>query len=68
MAGLTTSGVVLSSVRQAFDLDFNLIVVADCCTDADEEIHSVLINSILPQHAEIQSAEELIKRMSAGTN
>ena len=68
MAGLTTSGVVLSSVRQAFDLDYNLIVAADCCADADEATHSVLTNSILPQHAEVQTADELIKRMIAGTN
>ncbi|NIF24028.1 cysteine hydrolase family protein [Candidatus Pantoea multigeneris] len=68
MAGLTTSGVVLSSVRQAFDLDFNLIIAADCCGDADDYIHSVLINSILPQHAEVQVAAELIKRMSASKN
>ncbi|EIB96314.1 cysteine hydrolase family protein [Pantoea sp. Sc1] len=68
MAGLTTSGVVLSSVRQAFDLDFNLIVAADCCADADGDIHSVLINNILPQHAEVQTADKLIQRMSTGKN
>lgn len=66
MAGLTTSGVVLSSVRQAFDLDYSLLVAADCCADADEGTHSFLINRILPQHAEVQTADELIKKMNPG--
>ncbi len=31
LAGITTSGVVLSTLRQAADLDFRLIVLADAC-------------------------------------
>ncbi|MML54732.1 isochorismatase family protein [Salmonella enterica subsp. enterica] len=37
LTGITTSGVVLSTVGQAFDLDYYLIVVSDCCADPDQE-------------------------------
>ena len=35
---MATSGAVLSAVRQLADLDFGLVVVEDCCADADEEV------------------------------
>lgn len=67
MAGLTTSGVVLSSVRQAFDLDYKVIVVSDCCADPDENIHRVLIDSLLPQHADVVLADVLAARLKSGS-
>ena len=33
LAGVHTSGVVLSTVRHAGDLDYRLVVVRDCCAD-----------------------------------
>ena len=41
LCGISTSGVVLSTLRQAADLDFALSVLADCCLDADDEVHRV---------------------------
>ncbi|HTB34745.1 MAG TPA: isochorismatase family cysteine hydrolase, partial [bacterium] len=53
LAGLSTSGVVLSTLRQAADLDFKLAVVADCCGDTDEEVHRVLTQKVFPRQAEV---------------
>jgi len=39
--GIATSGVVLSTALTAFDLDYRIIVVRDCCADLDTELHSV---------------------------
>src|SRR5260370_22115041 len=39
LAGVHTSGVVLSAVRHAGDLDYRLVVVRDCCADPDAEVH-----------------------------
>ena len=39
IAGATTSGVVLTTVRQAFDLDYQLVVLRDGCVDGDAELH-----------------------------
>src|SRR5438309_2204203 len=39
LGGIATSGCVLSTLRQAADLDFSLTVLADGCIDDDEEVH-----------------------------
>jgi nicotinamidase-related amidase len=53
LTGIATSGVVLSTVRQAADLDFGLTVLADGCLDADPEVHRVLTEKVFPQQAEV---------------
>jgi len=53
LTGIATSGVVLSTVRQAADLDFGLTVLADGCLDADLEVHRVLTEKVFPQQADV---------------
>ncbi|MGT2426268.1 cysteine hydrolase family protein [Amnibacterium kyonggiense] len=53
LAGISTSGVVLSTVRQAADLDFDLVVLADACADADPEVHRVLTEKVFPRQAAV---------------
>ena len=53
LTGIATSGVVLSTLRQAADLDYRLVVLADACLDADPEVHRVLTEKIFPRQAEV---------------
>jgi nicotinamidase-related amidase len=53
LAGISTSGVVLSTVREAADLDYRLTVLADLCRDSDDELHRVLIEKVFPRHGEV---------------
>ena len=53
LAGIATSGVVLSTLRQAADLDYRLTVLADGCLDADSEVHQVLLHKVFPRQAEV---------------
>src|ERR1700722_12489007 len=53
LAGIATGGVVLSTIRQAADLDFRLTVLSDLCLDRDEEIHRVLIDKVFPRHGDV---------------
>jgi nicotinamidase-related amidase len=53
LTGIATSGVVLSTVRQAADLDFGLTVLADACLDADPEVHRVLTEKVFPHQADV---------------
>jgi nicotinamidase-related amidase len=46
LAGIATSGVVLSTLRQAADLDYRLTVLADGCLDADPEVRQVLLQKV----------------------
>jgi nicotinamidase-related amidase len=53
LAGIATSGVVLSTLRQAADLDYQLTVLADGCLDADPEVHRVLTERVFPRQADV---------------
>lgn len=61
LTGVTTSGVVLSTVGQAFDLDYRLVVVSDCCADPDQDTNLFLLEKILPQHAFVTHSTEISK-------
>jgi nicotinamidase-related amidase len=53
LCGIATSGVVLSTLRQAADLDFGLTVLRDACADADDEVHRVLLDKVFPRQADV---------------
>ena len=58
LAGIATSGVVLSTLRQAADLDYRLTVLADGCLDADPEVHELLLGKVFPRQAEVTTVAE----------
>ncbi len=58
LCGIATSGVVLSTVREAADKDYRLTVLADLCADTDPEVHSLLIGKVFPRQARVISAAE----------
>ena len=57
LTGIATSGVVLSTVREAADKDFRLVVLSDACVDADAEVQRVLIEKVFPRQAEVTTVE-----------
>jgi nicotinamidase-related amidase len=61
LTGIATSGVVLSTLREAFDKDYQLTVLSDGCADLDEEVHRGLNNKIFPKQAEVVTIEDWIK-------
>jgi len=58
LTGIATSGVVLSTLRQAADLDYRLVVLADGCLDADPEVHQVLMGKVFPRQADVLTVDE----------
>ncbi len=48
LTGFSTSGVVLSTVREAADKDYKLTVLSDGCADPDAEVHEVLTKKVFP--------------------
>jgi len=58
LSGIATSGVVLSTLREAADKDFILHVLSDACIDGDAEVHRVLIEKVFPMQAEVLTVEE----------
>jgi nicotinamidase-related amidase len=56
--GISTSGIVLSTLRQAFDLDYKCFIMKDACLDRDEEVHRVLTEKVLTALATVLTAQE----------
>jgi nicotinamidase-related amidase len=58
LCGIATSGVVLSTLREAADKDYGLTVLSDCCVDNDEEVQRVLLTKVFPHQAEVITSEQ----------
>jgi nicotinamidase-related amidase len=58
--GIATSGVVLSTLLDASDLDYRLAVIQDCCADLDAELHDTLTAKLFPLRASVLSAADFI--------
>lgn len=56
LSGIATSGVVLSTLREAADKDYGLTVLSNCCGDMDEEVHRVLTTKVFPRQAKVTMA------------
>jgi len=65
LTGIATSGVVLSTLRQAADLDYRLVVLADGCLDADPEVHQVLTGKVFPRQADVLTVDEWEAELAA---
>ncbi|MFF1876434.1 cysteine hydrolase family protein [Leifsonia sp. NPDC058230] len=65
LAGIATSGVVLSTVRDASDRDFRLVVLEDGCFDRDDEVHRVLTEKVFPRQAQVVTIDEFVSALGA---
>jgi nicotinamidase-related amidase len=65
LMGHATSGVILSTVRLAADLDYQLIVVEDGCADRDPEVHTLLMEKVFPRQGTVVSAQEMVEALAA---
>ncbi|MCW2869318.1 isochorismatase family cysteine hydrolase [Actinacidiphila oryziradicis] len=59
MAGISTAGVVLSTLRDAADEDYRLYVLADATADPDPEVHRVLTEKVFPHQADVIGTDDL---------
>jgi nicotinamidase-related amidase len=66
LCGIATSGVVLSTLREAADKDYQLTVLADCCVDSDEEVQRVLLSKVFPRQAEVIQASQWMAKLKPG--
>jgi len=66
LLGIATSGVVLSTLLDAADRDYRLIVPQDCCADLDAEGHAWLTTKFFPRLATMVETSDLLKVLRAG--
>jgi nicotinamidase-related amidase len=65
LAGISTSGVVLSTVRDASDRDYRVLVLADATADREPDVHAFLIERIFPRQADVITTAQLGDLLSA---
>ena len=63
LMGISTSGCVLSTVRWAADIDYQLIVLSDCCADQDDEVQQVLMGKVFPRQASVVTSQEFLQAL-----
>jgi nicotinamidase-related amidase len=66
--GISTSGVVLSTVRWAADMDYKLAVISDACADGDAEVHRVLMDKVFPRQVAVVNTQEFLYAATGARN
>lgn len=64
LSGIATSGVVLSTLREAADQDYQLTVLSDACLDNDPEVHRVLIEKVFVRQAQVLSVSDWVASLN----
>ena len=64
LTGIATSGVVLSTLREAADKDFGLTVLSDGCAGMDPQVHEVLLNKVFVKQADVIISDEWIGQIN----
>lgn len=57
LCGVATSGVILSTLREASDKDYKLKVLSDACLDSDNEVQRVLMEKIFPRQSDVLTVD-----------
>jgi nicotinamidase-related amidase len=61
--GIATSGVVLSTLLEACDADYRLVVISDCCADMDNDMHSALLTRLFPRRADVLTSADFVNAL-----
>jgi nicotinamidase-related amidase len=65
MFGIATSGVVLSTLLEASDADYDLVLIGDCCADMNADLHNALIAHLFPRRAAIITSDEFVAALTS---
>jgi nicotinamidase-related amidase len=68
LAGVSTSGVVLSTVRDAHDRDYRVLVLSDATADPQPHVHEFLTGHIFPRQADVITVERLGRLLTGTTD
>lgn len=58
ITGYATSGVVLNTVRESTDKDYEQIVLSDACEDPDKDVHDFLMTKIFARYTTVSTTKE----------
>ena len=46
-------------------MDYRLVVIKDCCVDLDPDLHTCLVDKVLPRQATVVSADDVVTALAA---
>jgi nicotinamidase-related amidase len=64
LTGISTGGVVLSTLLEASDKDYALTVLSDASAEPDADLQQTLMEKVFPGKAEVQTADDWISSLS----
>jgi maleamate amidohydrolase len=64
--GATNRGVE-TSVREAFSMDLDIVVVRECCWSNDQEAHNYSLNKAMKMYARVRRLEEALAMLGVGS-
>jgi ureidoacrylate peracid hydrolase len=64
IAGTKTNVCCESTARDAMMLDFNVVMVSDCCAALSDDEHRASLETIIQQFGDVMTADEILARMS----
>ncbi|MGW6600013.1 cysteine hydrolase family protein [Streptomyces sp. NPDC055036] len=65
LSGISTSGVVLSTLMDAADRDYQVYVLTDGVADHDPEVDRVLVEKVFPSRAHLIDTAQLTEALTA---
>ncbi|MFE6163979.1 cysteine hydrolase family protein [Streptomyces sp. NPDC056486] len=65
LSGISTSGVVLSTLIDVADRDYRVYVLTDGIADPDPEVHRILVNDVFPSRAHLIDTTQLPELLNA---
>ena len=63
LTGVATNYVVEATARHASDDDYRLIILEDCCSSMNQEMHEFSMKNILPNLGEISNSNEIVDKL-----
>lgn len=67
IAGTKTNVCCEATARAAWDMDFSVVMVSDCCAALSDQEHLATLNSIIQQFGDVLSADEVLARLTGLT-
>jgi maleamate amidohydrolase len=64
--GATNRGVE-TSVREAFSMDLDVIVVRECCWSGDQEAHNYSLNKAMKMYARVRHLDDAVRMLGPGS-
>jgi nicotinamidase-related amidase len=65
MAGVVTSGVILSTFTLAADEDYSITILSDACADPKASLHEELMTNLFPRSATVLTVDQWIASLRA---